>query len=1072
MPTGSIAEGHGLTPLPARNGRMPSLALRRGKASSRAWWLYIIIMTAGIPIYYFATTGIAERFVYDAYGLSSASMIVVGMRLNRPEKRGPWIAFAAGMAMFALGDIVFNIYSMLGANVPVPSIADLLYFAAYPVLAFGMLSLVHSRDPKSQLTSGLDGLIIALAVGALAWTFVLGLYARDEALSLAARFTEIAYPTLDLLLVAVIVRLIFSAGVRSLSYRLLFASVVTLLVTDTLSTLATIHNWFSFLHATPLDVGWLASYVLWGAAALHPSMSRVANPSRVDEVRHARAPLALLAIAAMTAPFVVIIRWLHGQTDDVGVLTIIAAVIFALIVGRLWLVTKYLDSANRLLGDGVARQTVFAIAAEAFVGAADFEAVAKAGVLAAVGLAHDAASWSTFVVESPSGPMVAAVAGRAPLRAGERSERTIAEMQRGSYAAAVMAASSDKNWDQSPPALFTGSVTVDNKIRGVLEVGVAAAGSHDLTSSLSLICVEMGLALKGVESTEERLSQRNERRFRSLVQKSTDLVTLVGSDGRILYESPCALEMLGRDPEKMVGQQLSMLVHAEDVADFLDQFATIQRDGEQSTIELEYRLEHEDGSWRVVDSFMTNLLDDPDVGAILLNSRDVTERRSLEQQIHYQAFHDALTGLANRALFLDRLSQALLRTLRQTDSVAVMFLDIDDFKTINDSLGHEAGDKVLVAVSERLALVMRPGDTLARLGGDEFAIMLDFVTLSESADAVANRILEALREPIQIGSQSVSIQASIGIALSGTPVEEPEVLLRNADLAMYTAKRNGKDRFEMFEQAMYNQAAYRYDVVNELRQAIAKEELEVFYQPIVTAHFARAEGVEALVRWNHKRFGMIPAIEFITVAESTQLIIPLGEWVLNQACTQAQAWRNAGVVDDAFYVSVNLSPRQVEEPNIVEKVSSALRVSGLPASALVLEITESFLMLDFDTGLARLNSLKALGLRLAIDDYGTGYSSLNRLADLPVDIVKIDKSFIDRLTVVGSGKALVQSVIDVTSALGMSCTAEGVEMKEQRALLDEMGCDSMQGYLFAMPMPAIEADLMLRILGMPQSTTA
>jgi diguanylate cyclase (GGDEF)-like protein/PAS domain S-box-containing protein len=1029
-------------------------------------------MSAGVPVYYFAATGVTDRFVYDVYGLSAASMILVGLRMNRPEKRGPWFAFAAGTAMFALGDVVFNVYSMVGVTVPVPSVADLLYLAAYPVLAFAMLSLVHSRTPKAQLTAGLDGLIIALAVGALAWTFVLGIYARDEALSLAARFTEIAYPTLDLLLVAVIVRLVFSAGVRSVSYRLLFASVVALLITDILSTFATVHNWFSFLHATPIDIGWLVSYALWGAAALHPSMARLSEPSHSSDVRHPRTAFALLAIAAMTTPFVIIIRWLHGQNTDVGILTTISAIIFALIVVRLWLVTKYLDSANHLLADGVARQTVFAIAADAFVGASDFETVAQAGVFAAVGLAHDEASWSTFVVDDPSGPVVAAVAGRAPLRAGERSERTIEEIQRGTYSEAVMATGGGESWNQSPPALFTGSVTVDNKIRGVLEVGVAAGSSHDLTSLLSLICVEMGLALKGVETTEERRSQRNERRFRSLVQKSTDLVTLVGTDGRILYQSPCAFEMLGRNPEQMIGEELSGLVHADDVVAFRDQFAKIQVDGEQATIELEYRLAHDDGSWRVVDSFMTNLLDDPDVGAIVLNSRDVTVRRSLEQQIRYQAFHDALTGLANRALFLDRLSQALLRALRQTVSVAVMFLDIDDFKTINDSLGHEAGDKVLIAVSERLALAMRPGDTLARLGGDEFAIMLDFVTLSESVDAVATRILQAISEPIEIGNQTMSIQASIGIALSGSSVDEPEVLLRNADLAMYKAKRFGKNRFEMFEQSMYNQAAYRYDIANELRQAIAKEELEVFYQPIVTARDSRAEGVEALVRWNHKRFGMIPAIEIITVAESTQLIIPLGEWVLNQACAQAQSWRKAGVVDDTFYVSVNLSPRQLEEPNIVERVSTALQVSGLPSSSLVLEITENFLMFDFDTGLARLTSLQSLGLRLAIDDYGTGYSSLHRLAELPVEIVKIDKSFIDRLTLEGSGKALVQSIIDVTSALGMTCTAEGVEQKDQRALLVEMGCDSMQGYLFAMPMPALEADLMLRILGMAQPTTA
>jgi diguanylate cyclase (GGDEF)-like protein len=454
----------------------------------------------------------------------------------------------------------------------------------------------------------------------------------------------------------------------------------------------------------------------------------------------------------------------------------------------------------------------------------------------------------------------------------------------------------------------------------------------------------------------------------------------------------------------------------------------------------------------------------------LLNSRDVTDRRSLEQQLHHQAFHDSLTGLANRTLFIDRLDRALIRSQRQTASVAVMFLDIDDFKSINDSLGHEAGDRVLAAVGQRLALEIRLGDTLARIGGDEFAIVVDLGAATESADAIALRILRSFGDGLQIGNESVSIQLSIGVALNGPLAESPEVLVRNADLAMYTAKRNGKDRFETFEQAMYDDAAHRYDLVTDLRQALANEELEVYYQPIIALHDSHVVGAEALVRWNRQGFGMIPAIEFIEIAESTQLIIPLGEWVLNQACVQAQQWRDRGVVDESFFISVNLSPRQLGEQNIVESVFQALRSSRLPANSLVLEITESSILLDGEIGLARVNSLKSLGVRLAIDDYGTGYSSLSRLADLPLEIVKIDKSFIDRLTPEGAGRALVQSIIDVTSALGMSCIAEGVELEAQRAALVEMGCDNMQGYLFAKPMPSVEIDLMLRVLAIAQPT--
>jgi diguanylate cyclase (GGDEF)-like protein/PAS domain S-box-containing protein len=1024
-------------------------------------------MTSEVPIYYLATNSVSS-LVYDSYGLSSATVIYLGLRMNRPAKRGPWLAFAIGTGLFALGDVLY--YAMLGQAAPTVSAANILYLAAYPAFGFGMLLLVHTRAPKAQLISTLDGLIIALAVGALAWTFVLGQYALDDTMSVAARFIAIIYPTLDIVLVVFVVRLVFSAGVRNISYWLLLSSVVVMLIADTLSTFATVHNWFSLSFANPIDVGWLASYALWGASALHPSMVHLAEPSQSREIRHPRTALMLLGAAAMTAPIAVVVRELQGKSLDVGILTVFSAVIFALIVARLWLVSRYLESANHLLSDTVSRQRVFANAAEAFVGASDFESVARAGVSAAVALSRDGRSWSSFVEDGPLGPTVVAEAGYAPARLDERSSEKVREGNRDGAAPESAREVACDVQNPSPPTLFTERVTVDSKFRGTLNVGVAADDYHDLAPLFRLICVEMGLALKGVESTEERLRQQNERRFRSLVQKSTELVTLIDGDGLVLYQSPCVFEILGRNAEDMIGQELSTLVHFDDVAAFENTFAKIRRSDHQNTFELECRMAHIDGSWRVVDSYMTNLLDDPDVGAILLNSRDVTDRRSLEQQLHHQAFHDSLTGLANRALFLDRLDRALLGSRRDAVKVAVMFLDIDEFKSINDSLGHAAGDKVLAAVGERLALEIRPGDTLARIGGDEFAVVVDLGVATECADAIAIRILRAFDTPVQIGIESVLVQLSIGIALNGPMANSPEVLVRNADLAMYTAKRNGKDRFETFAQAMYDDAAHRYDLVTDLRQALANEELEVYYQPIVALDDSHLVGAEALVRWNRRGLGMIPAIEFIEIAESTQLIIPLGEWVLGQACAQAQHWKGRGVVDGSFYISVNLSPRQVTEQDVVESVSRALRSSGLPPSSLVLEITESSILLEGEIGLARVNSLKSLGVRLAIDDYGTGYSSLSRLANLPLEIVKIDKSFIDRLTSGGTGRALVQSIIDVTSALGMSCIAEGVELEAQRTALIEMGCESMQGYLFAKPMSSLEMDLMLRLLAVTEPT--
>jgi diguanylate cyclase (GGDEF)-like protein/PAS domain S-box-containing protein len=1043
--------------------------------SSRAWWYYLALMAVGIFIYYFAVTGTTQGFVYDAFGLFAAAAILIGVRRHRPARRGPWYAFAAGLGMWALGDITNSMYGVFGTTVPTPSLADALYLAGYPALGIGMLLMIRARMPRSQLSSALDGFIVAVSVGALEWVFILGNYARQDSMSVPARTIAIAYPALDLILVAVIVRLIFSEGVRNTSYRLLFASVAVVLTADILSTFATIHGWFPLAIANPLSGGWLASYALWGASALHPSMKGLTDPSPKKLPRYRSAALALLGLAAMVAPILVFIQEQRGRRLDVIVLTAISVVVFTMVVSRMWLVGRELGVSNNHLADAVIRQTVFATAAEAFVGASDLEGVAQAGVRAALALVRDGLPWATFVVEGPLSRMVVAVAGDAPFQAGDRYDGTTQETLDRKYDAASGVTTIEagrRNRTAAPRELFSVPVVVGDEVRGRLELGLTKEGEEDLAPSLTLISAEMGLALKSVETTEERLRQRNERRFRSFIQKSTDLYTLIDPSGRIVYQSPSASTLLGFRPSRMMGKQMSTLVHPDDVATFEDRLATVQLDNRQQAVEFECRFATAEGTWRVVDSYMTNLLADPDVGAILVNSRDVTERRSLERQLAHQAFHDSLTGLANRALFTDRLGQLLQRARRESVTVAVMFLDIDDFKNINDSLGHEAGDRVLVAVGQRLGLALRPGDTLARFGGDEFAILLEFGTVSDVEGTVATRIFDALRDPIVVGNDRVSLQVSIGIAMNNTPEEGADDLLRNADLAMYSAKRNGKNRCERYRQEMYNDAVYRYDLAAELRQALIAEELQVFYQPIVTAHDTRLVGVEALVRWNHGRLGMIPAIDFIEIAESTNLIIPLGEWVLNQACAQAQAWKEGGVVEDAFYVSVNLSAHQLADPLIVDKVARALGESKLPSKSLVLEITESVLMLDFEACLGRLNSLKSLGLRLAIDDYGTGYSTLHRLADLPVQIVKIDKSFIDRLTQKGPGRALVQSIIDLTSALGMSCVAEGVEVQAQRTALDEMGCDDLQGYLFAKAMPPIEAGVMLRVLGMSLPSTA
>jgi diguanylate cyclase (GGDEF)-like protein/PAS domain S-box-containing protein len=908
--------------------------------------------------------------------------------------------------------------------------------------------------------------MVAVGVGVLAWVFIMAPYAHDRALSLGAQVVPIAYPARDLLLVAVVVRLLLGRGVRNTSFRLLAASVVALLVADGFFAVASLHN--TYADGSPIDLGWLLSYALWGAAALHPSMSRLSEPSRSSEQRRGRFALPLLWVAALTPPATMLIEEVRGVSTDGVLLSLFSAVMFVLVLARLTLLKRALDASNDQLAQAVARWTVIAQTAVTFVGAADDDTLATAAVGAAVALAGNADSWSSFVELSPSGPIVAATAGPSPYRVGEPadSELTASWGERTPSVGPARLAVKEQDADHKVPCSprFVAPVVVDDQVRGLLVVGYTGKAVDAFLPNLGLVSSQMSLALRSIKATEERHRAQNERQFQSLVQNSSDVVTLIGPDGIVRYQSPAVRAVLGREVDSLVGQSLEVLIHPEDASNARVQLTKVIVGGLAASANFECRIRHSDGSWRDMDTIITNLLDNPDVGAIVLNSRDITDRRALETELNRQAFHDPLTGLANRALFVDRVAHAMDRAERTAAPVAVLYLDIDDFKVVNDSLGHPAGDQLLVAFAERLKASSRPSDTVSRFGGDEFALLLESGDMPEAAQVAAGRIAEALKSPIHIGTEDISVRTSIGIAVDQPPYDGPDGLLRDADLAMYMAKRNGKGRFEMFRPAMHEVAVRRLELAADLRRGIEGGQLEVFYQPIVNAQTAMAIGAEALVRWHHPSRGLVEPIEFISVAESTGLIVPLGKWVLNGACRQAQSWRQSGVADDAFYISVNLSARQLQDPALLEDVARAIEDSGLPAEALVLEVTESVIMEDFDVAIARLQALKDLGLRLAVDDFGTGYSSLSYLRNLPVDAVKIDKSFVDRVALDPAGAAMVRSVIDLSVALGLTTIAEGVERPDQLAALNDLGCNSIQGYLFAKPMSnRLFADALMKL---------
>jgi diguanylate cyclase (GGDEF)-like protein/PAS domain S-box-containing protein len=548
--------------------------------------------------------------------------------------------------------------------------------------------------------------------------------------------------------------------------------------------------------------------------------------------------------------------------------------------------------------------------------------------------------------------------------------------------------------------------------------------------------------------------EASERRFRALIEHSSDVVTVLSADGTITYNSPSIQSVLGYPPRENVGQNGFSLVHDDDRASALEAATrAATTGGSAATVEL--RVRHNNGSFRWVETSITNLFDEPGVNGFVANFRDITDRKNLEDQLAHQAFHDPLTGLANRALLLDRIDHALATSRRDSKGeLALLYLDLDDFKTVNDALGHEAGDVLLCETAARLNKVLRHGDTASRLGGDEFAVVLEGLTERDMAYEIGARLLESLQTPFDVDGEGVCINASIGIAVS-TGNEDASALLRNADLAMYRAKGEGKGRFEIYEAGMHAVVVDRMALKADMRRALAANEFEPYYQPIVDLETGRVTGVEALVRWNHPEQGLVGPVAFIPMAEETGLIIPIGSHVLHQACADAAAWLVEFGNHAPQSMSVNLSPRQIQDPDIVADVEVALSQSGLDPGALILEITESFLLDDTESAAVTLARLKALGVRIALDDFGTGYSSLAHLDRFPVDVLKIDKSFVDALESSDAERSsLVRAIVNLGMTLGLHVTAEGIEGHGQLASLRAMGCELGQGFLFAKPMDA------------------
>ena len=863
---------------------------------AKAAWLYLAAGAVPAILYFLPHKALGHHSLYDSIGLSCVVVSVYGIRKNRPPNPLGWYLLALGQLGFVVGDLIRAYYEVgVGGSAPFPGLADVAYVAAYPILAVGLLLMVRSRGGGNDRANMIDVMIIVTSAGLLSWVYLIEPQLHVTGLSWLGVGLSMLYPLFDLLLLALAARLMLGGGARHTSFYMLCGSLIGLLAADSGYNIGLLNN--TYHTGSAVDSGYLASYLLWGACALHPTMTKLTQRVRQVTMRVTRRRLAFLTVVTLLAPLVRLFATL-GNSDIPPLTTVVPTVLlFLLVMARM---------------SGLVR---------------------------------------------------------------------------------------------------------------------------NLTSALA----------RHEEAERRRL--QSEARFGSLVEHSSDIVMVMDGGGEIIYQSPSVTRVLGYGRNALLKQPFVGLIHEQDHGSVLAMIGEASNRPSNEPATMTFRCRHLEGGWRHIETTFTNLVTDPTVGGIVLNARDVTQQVALQSQLSHQAFHDPLTNLANRVLFRDRVEHALQRRSSGNPSVAVLFLDIDNFKRINDSLGHSAGDELLVDFANRLTGVIRAADTAARLGGDEFAVLLDE---PRDAEVVAVRLKELLTTAFLIDSTEVFLTVSIGISISDDRAGDAGELLRNADAAMYAAKGRGKATAVVFRPAMHQAALKRLELEGQLRRAVELDEFRVHYQPVVAIPDGRVSGFEALVRWAHPERGLLGPGEFISVAEESGLVRAIGRIVIEEATRQAREWHET-FGDPRLTMSINLSAPQFNSAELVSDVRDAIGRSGVAPTRRVFELTESVLMSDTEAPLSRLGELRELGVRLSVDDFGTGFSSFGYLRKFPIDELKIAKPFLDKIPADEQEMALVRGMLELARSINLKVVAEGVERPEQWAALSEMGCDLVQGYLLARP---------------------
>ena len=1039
----------------------------------RVLWGFAALMTMIIIAHYALPSMRLETWAL--MGATSVGAIVTGVVINRPVRKAPWLLLAAAIGCAAVGQVghLIGVRATGGADTG-PTLVDAVYLLEYPLYVLSLIAFIRSFGSIRDRRSTVDALIMTTGLTLLAWIFLIRPHEVNPAEPMMHRLVGIAYPIGDVAILGLLARLLAPGTARGRALQLLAIGTVGGLMSDVAYGLISQH--LPGQDGMPaMRLGWVACYIALGAAALHPSMTGLTSPGAAREpldtppLKTSPVRLSALLVTALVPPAYLFIRTFYAENDTIErVVAATCAVLFVLVMSRLW-------DVNVSYRRSLARERCLRVAGVALATAATVDQIDQT-VRGAV---------QALVGEHPCREALLAVRGEQSL---DVVVRTSGEPAPGNDLAALAT-----SWlpqlrklksaePQLVPAGRPGQAEAAPAVRGGFErlllcpltladrpsgdplIGVLAVLGQervlgDMSVALGILASQVALAVERVMLSQEIVRRRGERLFRTLVQDALDVILVLDDDGTIKYASPSATRLYGDIPiEGTNASSLTTELERVVIRPVRDPHTGEMGQDPYSGL---WRVRRHDGQQLLVQVRYTDLRDDDTVKGRVLTVRDVTEQYQLEDELKHQAFHDTLTGLPNRTLFADRARHALAVARRNRTTAAVLFVDLDDFKVINDTMGHAVGDELLAGVAQRLAAVTRESDTAARLGGDEFALLIENLADPDDVEAFASRVVGAFSEPFELSAGSVLATATVGVATTQDS-SDADQLLRHADLALYAAKSDGKRRWHRYEAVLSAGMARRREMQAALEETVAGSAFRLAYQPIVELASGDIRGFEALVRWPHPVLGTVPPADFIDLAEETGLIVPLGSWILRQAITDLARWRGPDPDPRQPLVSVNVSARQFRDPEFIAGLRRYLDETGLVPSALMLELTESSLLRRDDRTGADLAELKHIGVRLAIDDFGTGYSSLSYLRDLPIDVLKIDKSFVDAITESARGREFAELIIGFAATMEIEVIAEGIETSEQRALLTAMGCQYGQGYLLAMPMEWRQAEVLLR----------